>query len=467
MEKTAEQIREDLKTKIAYENPKIDLISGNVARDIGVDAFSDELAALYTEQDRVRKLYLLDSSVYTYEEANALGASYGVYRLSPTRATGIVTFGAPTRPEPGQVFTVPVGTTVTTSGESSTIKNYTTVTPGYITASSVLNPHTNYYECTVTVQAQVEGTASNVGAGAINQIKSSVNGITVVYNNNAITNGTDEESTEDLIERIKLRLRGQVYGTKASFEAKVYEDPRVLDAVVVDPDSEFSVRGPGTVDIYILGETVGSYTQTIVPAGKTVYLTKHPLINDGNALVTLPDGSTYTQGDAFQLYSDVTSIYASGSRAKDKLVWSDAIYERYIKNVSSYNLTYSYNKLVTDVQETFDSDDIRIVTADVMIRTTHRLNAAMDFDIITLPGYDASSVRNQVLYNIQSFVNNFTLNKTLRQSDIIGIVENTAGVDYVKLPMRQFSLLGQEGVADIESSPLEYIRISADNIKIG
>ena len=236
---------------------------------------------------------------------------------------------------------------------------------------------------------------------------------------------------------------------------------------MVDPDSEFSVRGPGTVDIYILGETVGSYTQTIVPAGKTVYLTKHPLINDGNAIVTLPDGSTYTQGEAFQLYSDVTSIYASGSRAKDKLVWSDAIYERYIKNVSSYNLTYSYNKLVTDVQETFDSDDIRIVTADVMIRTTHRLNAAMDFDIITLPGYDSASVRNQVLYNIQSFVNSFTLNKTLRQSDIIGIVEQTAGVDYVKLPMRQLSLLGQEGVSDIESSPLEYIRILADNIKIG
>jgi len=469
MEKTAEQIREDLKTRIAYDNPKIDLVSGNVTTDIGVDAFSDELAALYTEQDRIRRLYLLDATAFSSDEADKLGSSYGIYRLAATRATGVVRFGAAERPESGQVFTIPVGTTVTTSGESTGIKTYVTVTPGYITSTTTLNPSTNYYECTVTVQAQAEGIGSNVAAGAINQIKGSVSGVSVVYNPTAITNGTEEETTEELIERIRLRLRGTVFGTVASYLAKVYEDPNVKDAVVVDPDNEFSVRGPGTIDIYLLGSIDAPFTQEVTPTygAYTVYFTKSPVNIDHDVVVTLPDGRSFSNGSVFNVYLDKTSIYTSSTRSKDKLVWDKDFFDENIRDLNKYTIDYTYNKLVNDVQETFDSEENRIVTADVLIRTTHQLDAAMDFDIVTLPGYDSLSVRNSVKYAIETFVNDFKLNQTLRQSDIIGLVENTEGVDYVKFPMRRFSLKNAEGVEDIESSPLEYIRISAEDIILG
>lgn len=466
MQKTSEEILQSLKTNIAYENPEIDLTAGNVVTDLGVDAFSNELAAIYTEQDRIRNVYLLNASSFTDAEADSQAASYGLVRLEATKATGEVVFCASTLPEAGQFFTIPIGTTVSTSGGSSDAKTYTVTTEGIIDSSTPLNPNTNYYECTVNVQASVAGTTGNVGPGVINQILGSVAGITTVYNQNSLTNGTEQETTAELVERIKLRLRGFVYGTKASYLSKVYEDPRITDAVIVDPDSEFSVRGPGTIDVYILGTEAATYEQTVTSgSASTVYLTKVPYINDGSAHVILEGGTTITTG--FTIVSDESSIYAGSSASKDKLVWDADVYSSTIANTNSYTIVYKYNKLINDLQETFDSDTYKIITSDVLVRKTSVLLVGMDFDIVTKSGYDTSTVKNNVVYAIQQYVNNFKLNESLRQSDIIGIVEGISGVDYVKLPMRKFNELNKTGVTDVYASPLEYIRINATDLQIG
>lgn len=466
MEKTAAEIRESLKKSISYENPQIDLTNGNVATDLGVNAFSDELEAVYTEGDRIRRLYLLDSSAYTDDEADKLAASYGLNRLVATKATGEVVFCATKLPESGSQFEIPTGTVVTTSGESTGIKQYKTISSGIIDINTPLNPQTNYYETIVSVQAMAEGSASNVGAGTINQLTTTVNGISAVYNQNAIVNGTDIETTQELIERVKLRLRGFVYGTKASYLAKVYEDPRVLDAVIVDPDSEFSVRGPGSIDIYVLAGENASYTQTVTEKTQTVYFTKAPIVNDNNILVTFSDGSTADSSN-YAIIPDETSVYSCSYKAKDKLVWNTEYYNSTVRLKDYYTITYTYNRLVGDLQETFNSDEYRIITADVAVKTTSQINTEMDFDVVTLPGYNGATVRNACKYAIETFVNRFTLDKALRQSDIIGLVEDVEGVDYVKLPMRKFCEKGKEGVYDVPSSPLEYIRIDDSDIQIG
>ena len=469
MLKTSEEIQESLKQNIAYENPKIDLASGNVARDVGVDAFSAELAALYTEQDRVRRLFLLDASAFSDSEADMLASSYNLYRLQATYATGTVIFGSTDRPESGSTYVIPAGTVVTTSGQTQTAQTYITLTTAYITSATVQNPVTGYYEVSADVKAQVSGKEGNVGQGTINQITSTVNNVAVCYNPDAITNGTDKETTAELIERIRLKARGAIYGTVASYLSKVYEDPRVLDAVVVDPDNEFSVRGPGTVDIYVLGNESASTAQYVSDTSqKTVQLSMTPIKHDSLKPVTviLDNGTVLSENEAFSIYSDDSSEYAFSSKAKDRLVWTDQAYDEYIRTAQSYTINYSYNRLITDLQATFDSDDYRILTSDVLLRDTHEIQVEIEFYMITLPNYDFQTVKTQVINNIETFVNSFTLNMPLRQSDIIGIVENTEGVDYMKFPMVKFCVLNGEGVADIEASPLSYIRISTENIRI-
>lgn len=465
--KTTQNILDSIKKRIAYQNPQLDLTSGNVATDLGVESFAEELTAVYNEEDRIRLLYLFTDSAFTEAEADALANSFNVYRLSATRATGEVVFGATAVPAAGSQFTIPIGTTVTTSGSAGSEIAFVTTTEGVIDENTPLNPNTNYYEVLVNVQSNSAGSANNVGPGAINTISSTINGISVVYNNDAITNGTDTETKESLLNRTKLNFVGYVYGTKPSFLARTLAYPKVQDAVIVDPNSEFSVRGPGSVDIYVLGEDIASYTQTVTEKTQTVLLLKNPALANGTAIVTFDDGTTLTEGSGFSIVKDDTTIYASSSESKDKISWDKTVFDTVVKTHNYYTVTYAYNRLMEDMQETFDNEDNHILTSDVLIRNTQRLDVSMDFDIVTLAGYDGASVRNAVVYAIQGFVNNFKLNESLRQSDVIGIVESVTGVDYVKLPMRQFNLVDKEGVEDVSSSPLEYIRISANNILIG
>ena len=466
MVKTTEEILSSIKKRIAYSNTQLDLTSGNVVTDLGVESFAEELTSCYTEEERIRLLYLFDASAFTETEADALANSFGVYRLSATKATGTVIFGATTLPAAGSQFIIPVGTTISTGDDGTKQITFTTTTEGVIDSTTPINPTTNYYEVSVNVQASAVGSTNNVGPGAINTIVGSVSGVSVVYNQNSIVNGTDTETKESLINRVKLNLVGYVYGTKSSFLAKALSYPKVTDAVIVDPNNEFSVRGPGTVDIYILGEEISSYSQTISDKTQSVLLTKNP-VTSGTAVVVFDDGSTIAEGAGFIISKDTSSVYAGSSQAKDTIVWEESVFTDVVLQHNYYTVTYAYNKLVEDMQEEFNSEDNHILTSDVLVRTTSKLEVAMDFDIVTLAGYDGASIRNAVVYQIQNYINNFKLNETLRQSDIIGIVEGVPGVDYVKLPMRQFNLLGKDGVADVSSSPLEYIRIEAANILIG
>jgi uncharacterized phage protein gp47/JayE len=466
MLKTPENIIEDIKKRITYTNPVIDTVTGNVTTDLGVEAFAEELSSCYTEEDRIRQLYLWDASAFTDAEAEALANSFGVYKLNSTAGTGEVTFGALTKPATGAVYTIPVGTTVTTGSDSTTTQSYVTTTVGTIDSNAILNPNTNYYECTVSIQATNTGTTSNVAAGAINTLETTLAGVSIVYNANAIVNGTAIETKDSLLERTKLSLRGYVYGTIPSYLAAVLADPVITDAIVVDPDSEFSVRGPGTIDIYILGTTNASYTQHITTQAQSEYLTKTPIISTGTAVAVFNDGTTIVEGNGFTLIPDTDTIYARSSEAKDQIVWTTAVYESVVLTHTYYDLTYTYNKLVGDTQTSMDTESKRIVTADVLVRDTSAVQVSMDFDIVVLTGYDTTYVINNCVYAIQTYINNFSLNQTLRQSDIIGLVEGIAGVDYIKLPMRQFNLKGVTGVGDVASSPLEYLRVEASDILI-
>lgn len=470
MAKTTEEIIQDLKKRLAYGNSKLDLTSGNVATDLGVESFAEELTALYNEQDRIRLLYLFNSDAFTTDEADVLANSFGIYRLTATKATGEVIFGAQTLPIEGSQYIIPVGTTVTTEGDSGSKISFSTTTEGVISHTTPLNPATNYYEVIVSVESSSMGTSQNVGPGSINTITNSISGVSLVYNHDAITNATDAESNESLLARVKRNLVGYVYGTKASFLNKVMSYPKVKDAVIVDPNSEFSVRGPGSVDIYIVGDTPASFTQRVLNSKQTELLTKNPATSTGNALVTFDNGDTVTEGAGFSIVSDTESAYAGSAESRDKIVWTDDAYEAQVATHNyNYAVTYSYNKLVEDIQGEFESEENHILTSDVLVRTTKELQVRMDFDIVTLAGYNGDSVRNNVVYAIESYVNSMLLNQTLRQSDIINIVENVEGVDYIKMPMRAFCLATEteDIVEDVPSSPLEYIRITANNILIG
>ena len=459
------------KKLISTRNNKIDLSTGTVLNDLGVDSTAQILATLSADIDRVLGQQSLDSNYFSDEEADMFVQAYGLTRKAPTKATGTVTFATNTLPTASSPIVIPVGTVVYSQKDNgSSALNYVTTTSGSITNSSPLNSNTGYYEVSVGIQAVSAGTEYNVGIGYINGLKNTISGVNAVYNKNAIVNGTDIEDTSSLLNRFLILWRGRNRNTEPGILAWTYENPVVEEALVVGPNSEYTLRGPGSVDVYVRGTTETAYTQTVTQMTAEVLFDRQPVIHTDSLFVTI-NGVNYTEADGvFAVVKDTNTIYQSSSDAHDKLVWTEEG-QQLIENLDTYTITYSYNSLISDLQTMYDTSSDRLITGDILARETKQVGLVMEFGITPLSGYDKASVITLVKTNIQSFINTTKLNTDIKQSDIVAIIEGTDGVSYTDLPFAQFHKVGETDenklVADIDATPLEYFRIDSDNIIIG
>lgn len=461
----------DLSKKlISLKNRKIDLSTGTVLSDLGIDAQAQILASISSDIERIRLQQSFNSQYFTDYEADLLVQSFGLVRKKATKATGNVTFASNYLPSEGSPIIIPLGTTVYgSSGDSSSRVSFVTTSSGSITSSSALNSQTGYYETTVTVEAVSAGSLSNLGIGYINSMNTSISGVSAVYNKDAIVNGVDVEDTNSLLKRFLITWRGRNRNTEPGILAWTYTNPKVQEAVVIGPNSEFSLRGPGAIDVYIRGSYPSQYTQTVTNMSKEVYFTLQPIINPENIVVTIGGVAYYESDNYFKFVKDNRTIFQNSSSARDKLVWTEEGF-KLIENQQSYTITYMYDSLVNELQSMYDGDE-RLITGDVLSRSTTQTNIVMEFGIVVKTGYDVSSTITLIKTNIQNYVNTLPLNTPVRESDIIAIIEGTDGVSYTKLPFLQFHKVGEEDdnkwVEDIESSPLEYFRVNSDDIIVG
>lgn len=455
---------------LSIKNKNIDLTTGTVLEDLGVEAQAQILSLISEDIDRVKNQQSLNPEYFTDAEADELVKPFNITRNQATKATGSVTFASSTQPSASSPILIPLGTRISGSNGTSTFY-YVTTTEGSITSSSPFNSQTGYYETTVGIEAVSPGTSSNLGIGYINQMSSSISGVSAIYNKNAIVNGSDIETTADLLNRYTLMWRGRNRNTESGILAWTYTNPQVKEAIVVGPNSEYTLRGPGAVDVYVRGSAATQFTQTVTKMTKEVYLTQCPVIDPTNNIVVTVNGVSYYESDNyFTFVKDTETIFQNSVSAKDKLVWTEAGYE-IIKNQDSYTISYTYDSTVSALQAMYDNDEERLITGDLLARSTTQVNIIMEFGINVYSGYDKNATISLVKTNIQNFVNTLPLNTTVRESDIVAIVEGTTGVNYTNLPFLQFHVYGEEDpnklVADIEASPLEYFRVDADDIIVG
>lgn len=459
------------KKLISTRNNKIDLSTGTVLNDLGVDSTAQILATLSSDIDRIVGQQSLDANYFTDEEADIFVQPFGLTRNAAVKATGTVTFATNTLPSASSPIVIPVGTTVYSQKDTgSATLNYVTTTSGSITNSSPLNSNTGYYEVSVGIQAVSAGEEYNVGIGYINGLKNSISGVNAVYNKNAILNGSDVETTASLLERFLILWRGRNRNTEPGILAWTYENPVVEEALVVGPNSDFTLRGPGSIDVYVRGTTETSYVQTVTQMTTEVLFDRQPIIHPDSLYVTI-NGVNYTEDDGvFVIVKDTNTIFQSSCDAMDKLVWTEEG-KHLIDNLDSYTITFSYNSLISDLQTMYDTDSGRLVTGNILARDTKQVDLIMEFGITPISGYDKASVITLVKTNIQSYINTTKLNTDIKQSDIVAIIEATDGVSYTDLPFAQFHKVGETDenklVADIDATPLEYFRIDSENIIIG
>lgn len=443
--KTVDQIIQDAITFINTIQPNITTLVGSVVHDVVISSPAQEFEKIYTELTRVSEIQSLEfPDVMTSEELDAFADNYGMTRNAGTPAQGTVTFrvvGLQTI-EPNIIISV--GTVVSTQQTATApIVTFATTQAGTFIAaqaSSFFNPLTGFYELTLPIQAQTVGTTGNVAAGAINILSSSIPRIFSVTNSTAGTGGTNQESNDDFAARIRLKLSGNNLGTVPGLQSLILTDPNVEDVAIVGPNDPEMLRNEfgGSIDVYILGTNSVSTTDTNVftTTGPRTFVLQHQPATVASGSVTISGtvgGGPYVfiQDTDYVLVSDPTTLFNGSTRLQSAIRFLNT--GTLPDTSTNFSTTYSYNKLIETLQNTVNNDGNHIIGSDILIKEATTAIITISLSISVLSGFVAADVISAVQTALTNFINNNLLGQSFNQSDIVGVVEQTAGVDEVDL----------------------------------
>ena len=210
----------------------------------------------------------------TGTELDDKGYDYGVDRNTAKKALHLVTFEK-TLPQETD-FLIPDGFLVTTTP----IANGSPIKFTVVSGQNKVIPAGSKTVDGVIVECSEYGFVGNVGDGEINLVAQA--GIDRVTNSRIYSKGTDQESDADYRERIwDKRRRPEKAGTPADWEGWAKEVSGVKSATCFR-----AARGPGTVDILILGPDGSFPEQGLIDEVKVYLVQKYlPADMDENDLV--------------------------------------------------------------------------------------------------------------------------------------------------------------------------------------
>lgn len=413
--------------------PRVDTKEGTFTRDVIIDAPANEMAALYRAIDNVSNSQSPDLAPGF--SLDSLGRNFQVTRNGAQKSLGTATFYRMTNPGATSIL-IPKGTIISTKGSINTSPiQFTTLQDITMTIAN-FNPNTGRWEVSVPIRALAGGAAGNVSAGTINSIISVVSNISGVYNANPTTNGQDRESDSAFVLRIKSAITGNNVGTINGYFKLATTNVNVRDAKIVDStDTTISKRAEaGVIDILVNGSVptqppVETYTYT---TGAPYYIPeKQPLnmASSGSFVLTGSVTGALVQGVHYSVTQD-RSVYGGSVRASDRFNFLAGL-----TNGELITFTYTYNSLIEDIQNLVDTDTNKITNADVLVRAARARLINITATIRILPGFTATSVSNDVITNVTTFINSYHVGQEVQQSDVINAIIDTTGVDDVLVPL--------------------------------
>lgn len=288
-DKTPDALIEQLLENVDDE---LDKREGSVVRDLLYPA-AIELSNAYTELDSVLLLGFAETTEGAYLDLRA--GEFGLTRKPAVKALGKVTFNGALN---GEV--IPAGTRVMTGGVSPIY--FVTLDAATISGGTAL----------VDVEAEVGGLSGNIGAGEIVGISGgNLYNVLTATNTLAFDGGSDVESDEALLQRLKDRLaRPATSGNASHYRQWALEVAGIGDAKVYP-----IANGPGTVKVVLVDTEKSAPVQTVIDAAKTHIESQMPIgvgltvvgvtelpINI-SATITLEDGKTLTNAT-----NDITTL---------------------------------------------------------------------------------------------------------------------------------------------------------------
>ena len=448
MARSFSAIVQSMKAYIFNKNSSLDLSEGTITNDIIISAPAQELESLYVQDENTS----MAQSIETASDLamDVIAANAGLVRKSARKAVGGVTFFSYSTPVSD--ITIPAGTTVSTVPSSTAAGiQYTTtrtVTMYSKLGASYLNPLTGYFEIQVEIEAVTGGTDGNVGGGTIVSIIGVLAGVNGCYNTYSVLGGIDTETTASLKVRIAERWSGPILGTESGILTTILAQGGVQDASVV-AHGDTGRDDFGAVDVFIKGMTYRNQNDLFTTSTATfsnLMLSKQPVILNGISLVQASATGLFST-TAYQLTKDV-GLYGGSVLAQDMVQWVSAPGS----GSGTIYVTYNYNGLVEDLQNIFNKTNKDILNTNLLIKQATEVPIDVTCNMKILAGFDAVSTQALVQTQLAQFFNDVTIGEQIQQSDVVGIIVNTPGVDDVQLPLTRFQSSSTSAVAVYQNS---------------
>jgi len=427
------QISSEMDVNMRALQPAASTQPGSVTRNLFIDLPANPLATVYSAIQRVSLIQSLNNlSSFQGTELDDFAANFSVVRGGSTIATGSVTFGssaiaiAP--------ILVPVGTRVATlSTTTQTSVFFRTLADGTIF------PGQN--SVTVPIEAEVSGSAGNVGSGSIVLLSTAILGISVVTNPNPTTGGRDQEADADFAIRIKASFIASDAVTFRGIRSRALNFTNVIDALVVGAGDPLLIRGGGIggkVDLYIQAEAGVGRVQSddVLYSGANVVFVHQPVLSISsvfNNTTVLPISASN-----YLLVRDVGDLAGSTSAQDAVMIIGGATAG------DSLTIGYVSNGVLEDIQAFFADDDENAVPArDFLTRTAAQVPVDVGCSIVLVAGNDFDKVEAAIVDAVAGYIDNLKLGSEIRYATIFDLVKETLGVDDV----RPLDLLARRGEA--------------------
>ncbi len=232
--------------------PNLDTKPATVARDLLIDAPSNQLALLYDQLAQVSTQQSLRLVIGS--DLDKLAKNYGVNRKASTPASGValLTFAS----LPATVNINKGELLIASNGLSFSVVNGVSVSTTAInfyrsTATKYRNDLdfvgiTDLFAVEVTVQATTAGTAGNISKYSLN--RTTIPGVSNVTNVNSFLGGNNQEDDATFRNRVLSIFSGSSVGTALGYKNIALSTTGVSDAFVVEPGDELMTRDGSIVE---------------------------------------------------------------------------------------------------------------------------------------------------------------------------------------------------------------------------
>jgi uncharacterized phage protein gp47/JayE len=447
---TFSQIVNSMITFIQGKRPTLNTNTGTVTNDVVISTVANQLSAqdgtspsVYSSINYTQELqaFVDNASVLVDTDLDAIGANYGLTRLSGTAATGTITFRIRNYTLSSPIITVNSGTTVstlaTTSSPSISFSTTAGITFTPSLAPSYFNPNSGFYEQNTTIVCQTIGSVGNVGAQVITSLVSSVPGIDAVINNTATTGGTDVESNSAFATRIQIKLSGNNVGTPNGIISLVDTNPSVQQAIVVGPNDPEMIRDQfgGSVDVYIKGQVLTTLadTPTYSSTGSQIFILAHQPVSSIGSVTGIVSSLPYTfiAGTDYGVHINPNILFSGSTEAASFIQFN--IGGTNPDNNTVVTINYTYDSLIETLQALFNNNSNHIVASDILVREAIQASVGVTAFISIIPGFIFANVQSSVQTNLSNYINGLGLGGSFFLSDLVAIIQNTSGVAEVDL----------------------------------